>query len=149
MNGFPHPATNSACICGPIEACPGAGWCGSLAAPPCASPWALLPFLLGTLGAIWWALERSYRDAEIIEDLTLTPTQITLTRHGPKGQRQDWQANPYWVKVQLYPKGGPVPDYLTLYGDGREVELGAFLSQEERSILALELRQKLAANPPA
>lgn len=107
--------------------------------------WAMLPFLLGTIAAIWWALERSYRDAEILEDLTLTPSLITLTRHGPKGRRQEWQANPYWVKVQLYPKTGPVPDYLTLTGDGREVELAAFLTDVERRALQLELVETLHA----
>ena len=31
--------------------------------------WGLLPFLLLTIAGIWWALDRSYRDGEIIEDL--------------------------------------------------------------------------------
>ena len=35
--------------------------------------------------------------AEIVEDLTLTPDSLTLTRHGPRGHRQDWTANPHWV----------------------------------------------------
>ena len=53
-------------------------------------------------------------------------------RHGPKGKRQDWEANPYWLRVTLHETDGPVPNYLTLKGDGREVELGAFLSEDER-----------------
>lgn len=106
--------------------------------------WALLPFLLGAVAAVWWALERSYRDAEIVEDLRLTAEHLHLTRHGPKGRRQEWQANPHWVKVTLHPTGGPVPDYLTLSGGDREVELGAFLTPPERAQLAAELRSRLA-----
>lgn len=105
--------------------------------------WGLLPFLLATIAAIWWALERSFRDAEIVEDLTLAPQHITLTRHGPRGMRADWQANPHWVKITLHPTAGPVPDYLTLSGGGREVELGAFLTPDERRRLAQELRDHL------
>ncbi|MES2666594.1 MAG: DUF2244 domain-containing protein [Pseudomonadota bacterium] len=105
--------------------------------------WALLPFLAGAVAAVWWALKRSYRDAQIIEDLTLTPDRITLTRHGPKGRRQAWEANPHWVRVIRHPSGGPVPQYLTLQGGPREVELGAFLSEEERIALARGLTQRL------
>jgi uncharacterized membrane protein len=91
--------------------------------------WGLLPFLLLALASIWFALNRSYKDGEIVEHLTLTPTRITLTRHGPRGRRQDWQANPYWARVELHPTGGPVPNYLTLQGGDRLVELGAFLAE--------------------
>lgn len=105
--------------------------------------WGLLPFLLATIAAIWWALEKSFRDAEIVEDLEITPDLMRLTRHGPKGKRQDWQANPYWVRLTLHATGGPVPQYLTLKGDGREVELGAFLTEAERRVLAAELTERL------
>ncbi len=111
--------------------------------------WALLPFLAAALAAIWWALERSYRDAEILEELTLTPDRITLLRRGPRGKRQEWEANPHWVEVRIYPKAGPkagpVPDYLTLRGNGREVELGAFLTEEERRQLREEIQEALTA----
>ena len=108
--------------------------------------WGLLPFLLAAIAGIWWALERSFRDAEIVEDLTLTPDQITLIRPGPRGMRADWQANPHWVKMSLHATGGPVPDYLTLTGNGREVELGAFLTPEERRDLAADLSDRLRWN---
>lgn len=48
------------------------------------------------------------------------------------------------MQVRLTPAGGPVPDYLTLKGRDREVELGAFLTPEERKELAGELRAALA-----
>lgn len=51
--------------------------------------WGLLPFLLATIAAVWWALEKSFRDAEIVEDLEITRDALRLTRHGPKGKRQD------------------------------------------------------------
>ncbi len=105
--------------------------------------WGLLPFLLATIAAIWWALERSFRDAEIVEDLTLTPDLVTLTRHGPRGKRQEWQANPHWVRLSLHATGGPVPQYLTMKGEGREVELGAFLTETERRALMSEVQDHL------
>lgn len=101
--------------------------------------WALLPFLVIAIWAIWFALRKNGRDRDIVEHLRLSPDRVTLVRHGPKGQRQDWEANPYWLRVTLHETGGPVPNYLTLKGDGREVELGAFLSEDERVALKAEL----------
>lgn len=106
--------------------------------------WGILPFLLLAIWGIWAALSRSYRDGEITEDLILWPDRITLTRQGPGLRRQSWEANPHWVTVMLHEKGGPVPQYLTLRGAGREVELGAFLSEDERLALRAEMRQRLA-----
>jgi uncharacterized membrane protein len=105
--------------------------------------WALLPFLLGTIWAIWFALRKNGRDRDIVEDLTLSRDLIQLVRHGPKGRRQDWQANPYWLRLTLHEAGGPVPNYLTLKADGREVELGAFLSEDERIALRDDLQTRL------
>lgn len=107
--------------------------------------WGLLPFIGLAVGGIWWALSRSYRDGELTEALVLGPERIGLTRRSPDGTEQTWQANPYWVRVHIYPKGGPVPSYLTLKGEGREVELGAFLSEEERQALAVDLRARIAS----
>jgi uncharacterized membrane protein len=105
--------------------------------------WGLLPFLVAAVWALWWALQRSYRDGDIVEDLTLTPDQVTLTRHGPHGRRQDWQAKTHWVRVERHDTGGPVRHYLTLQGGPREVELGAFLTEGERLALEWELRSRL------
>lgn len=97
--------------------------------------WGLLPFMLGTVGLIWWMLQKSYRDGEILEELSLWSDHACLTRQRRGGATQSWDANPYWVTLQVHPKGGPVESYLTLKGAGREVEIGAFLSPDEREAL--------------
>ncbi|MBD3766115.1 MAG: DUF2244 domain-containing protein [Rhodobacterales bacterium] len=106
--------------------------------------WGLLPFLLVTLWALWAALTRSYRDGEIVEDLSIWPDRMRLVRHGPRGRRQEWEANPHWVRLELHRSGGPVPNYLTLKGGPREVELGAFLSEDERLALHADLSRRLS-----
>ena len=42
----------------------------------------------------------------------------------------------------LHETGGPVPNYVTLSGNGREVEIGAFLSEDERVELFSELQAR-------
>jgi uncharacterized membrane protein len=107
--------------------------------------WGLLPFFALAVWGLWIGLMRSYRDGELTEELRLTRDSLDLVRIAPRRAPQRWQANPYWVQVRLHPKGGPVPDYLTLKGGEREVELGAFLSPEERVALADDLRARLHA----
>nr|WP_260518388.1 DUF2244 domain-containing protein [Aliiroseovarius sp. M344] len=108
-----------------------------------ATLWWLLPFALGAMGALWFFIEKSYKDGEILEELLIWSDRMTLTRHGPRGALREWEANPYWVTVHLHKKGGPVPNYVTLKGDGREVEIGAFLSEKERPELFEELSAAL------
>jgi uncharacterized membrane protein len=106
--------------------------------------WGVLGFAVLAVGGVWVALRRSDADRTITEDLTLTADRITLVRTGPRGRRQAWEANPYWVRVVLHPKAGPVPNYVTLQGGPREVELGAFLSEDERITLCDEVQAALA-----
>ncbi len=105
--------------------------------------WAILPFMAVAVGGLWFALNRSDDDARLTEVLTLNREKIELVRRGPKGKVQRWDANPYWVSVHLHPGSKPVENYLTLKGGGREVELGAFLSPEEREALYGELSHRI------
>lgn len=107
--------------------------------------WGVLPFLLAAVWGIYYALQRNWRDHQILEVLELTPEALRLTRHNPRGPVQSWACNAYWVEAFLHPTGGPVPHYLTLRGNGREVELGRFLSEDERRALYGDLRSRLAA----
>lgn len=98
--------------------------------------WGLLPFAGLALWGLWYALQRNSHDRRTLrEDLHLTRERIEILRTNPQHATQRWEANPYWVRVKLTEKGAPVENYLTLEGAGREVELGAFLSPEERAAL--------------
>jgi uncharacterized membrane protein len=101
--------------------------------------WGLLPFFLVTMGGLWAAIQFSYRTGEVVEELRLWPDRLELTRTEPRRPVRRWEANPHWVRPALHQQGGPVPNYLTLTGAGRTVEIGAFLSEDERLSLWKEL----------
>ncbi|MEJ2020780.1 MAG: DUF2244 domain-containing protein [Maritimibacter sp.] len=105
--------------------------------------WILALFGFGALAALWWFIDRSYRDGEVLEELSIWPDHITLTRSTGRGVEASWEANIYWVTVTCHKTGGPIPDYITLSGNSREVEIGAFLSDPERPQLYDELEQVL------
>jgi len=102
--------------------------------------WVIAAALGSALCAIWLALKASWRRGQIREEFELWSDLAVLRRINPNGQLQEWRANPYWVEVQISKEDGPVPEYLTLRGGGRVVEIGAFLSQDERPVLATELQ---------
>lgn len=102
--------------------------------------WGLLPFAALALFGMKWALDRSRRDRQILEILTLGPKEARLERQNPDGTRQSWHCNRHWVRAEMHALDGPVPHYVTLRGCGREVEIGAFLSEEERVALYGDLQ---------
>lgn len=107
--------------------------------------WGLLPFGLAALAALWFGLRLSYRSGEVLETLAITPEATVLRRRNPDGSEQSWECNTYWARAELHRKGGPVPYYVTLSGNGRRVEIGAFLSEDERRALYGELASELSA----
>ena len=105
--------------------------------------WGLFPFLFLTLMGIWFALRKSLRDRQILEQLTLHKDELVLIRQDPNGEQKEWVCSPYWSKLRMYDKEGPVANYITLSGNGREVELGSFLGEDERKELFHELNRLL------
>lgn len=102
------------------------------------APYAALAFL-----ALWGFIKLSYRSGRITEVLRLWPDAIAVERREPWGRIKRWEANPYWVDVEMTDTKA-VQRYLTLRGNGRTIELGAFLTPEERVALADELRTRIA-----
>ena len=104
---------------------------------------ALAPYAALALFALWAFIKLSYRSGRMTEVLRLWPDAIAVERREPWGRIKRWTANPYWVDVEVTDTKA-VARYLTLRGNGRTIELGAFLTPEERVELADELRTRIA-----
>lgn len=107
--------------------------------------WGILPFFLLAVAGIWLALDLNYRQRRILEVLTLSDSHAHLIRHNPRGEVLEWDCNRYWARPALHENDGPIPYYVTLKGGGREVEIGAFLSEDERRTLYDELVARFRA----
>ncbi|KEJ90050.1 DUF2244 domain-containing protein [Sulfitobacter donghicola] len=105
--------------------------------------WGMLPFTLAAVWGMYWALQRNHKSRQINEELVLDDTMAHLRRTNPNGDVQEWDCDRYWTQVTKYDSEGPVPHYVTLRGKGREVEIGAFLSEEERIALFDDLQRAL------
>jgi uncharacterized membrane protein len=104
--------------------------------------WGMLPFLVAALAGLAWAFRRSFEDGRLTEEFRLWPDLVTVERIEPNGAVRRWHANPFWVRPRLI-ENASIEKYLTLTGNGREIELGAFLSPWEREALFEEISAAL------
>ena len=95
----------------------------------------LLLFSMATLVIFGSFFIQSYADSSLKEIVKISPKEISVTRVEPNGEKNFWKANSYWAKIKLYPQGEIVENYLTLCGNNREIELGAYLSPNERTLV--------------
>ncbi|MFC3169895.1 DUF2244 domain-containing protein [Paracoccus fontiphilus] len=105
--------------------------------------WGLLPFVLLVIGGVWYAIQHSYRRGTTFEELTLDRDRVLILRHDPGRPMREWSTNSYWLRPAL--RKGPVESYLTLTDGNREIELGVFLTPEERRALHDDLVRRLAS----
>lgn len=121
-----------------------AGLCLPLIAlAPTGASLALAPYAAGAFGLLWLFLKLSYFSGRLTEELLLWPDAIAVERREPMGAIKRWAANPYWVDIDTTDTR-EIQNYLTLRGGGRRIELGAFLTPEERAELAAELRSQIS-----
>lgn len=95
---------------------------------------AILPFSLISISLLYLLGEKNFRDGKLKEKLEIFPKKIILQRAEPTGRIRIWSANPFWIHVNYY-KNGPIKNYLTLRENGKEVEVGSFLTPKERENL--------------
>lgn len=105
--------------------------------------WGLAPFMAGALLATRYAIRRNARNLRMSETLWLWRDEMRVERRESDGRILRWQADPMRVRLRLH-QDAKIEDYLTLVGGGREIELGAFLSPEERVSLADDLEIALS-----
>jgi len=111
-----------------------AAWRGNVFAPV---------FAILELGFVGWCMARVWKVSAAGQIITVTPTQLEIA---PTSGPQTAQFHPYWTHVRLEAGSWPGwPSRLLIGSHGREVEIGAFLNEDERQALALRLTELLQA----
>lgn len=105
--------------------------------------WPVLPFFGCELLLIVWAFRANARDGRMFERLRLTPEELTVAHVRPSGRKQQHRfAPPHWLSVDLETRPGG-DNALWLASHGRTLQVGRFLTPEERAGLADALRDAL------
>jgi uncharacterized membrane protein len=114
--------------------------------------WPVTGFLGLDVLLVYLAFRWNDRQARRAEFVRLDGDGLSVRRLEPDGRSQCWRFEPYWVRVSLE-QVGRHDRRLVLRSHGRQVVIGAFLTQDERQELAhaLEaaLREHRAGAPAA
>ena len=84
-------------------------------------------------------LQKNFQQGSTFEEILISKNKIVVVHQEKNKEQMTWECNPYWTKVHLDINNPRLKNYLTLAGKGKRIELGAFLSPDER----LELRDKI------
>jgi len=98
--------------------------------------WPVTGFFGLDVWLIYWAFKANFRSGRMFETIDITPQTLTLTRVDPRGRRQSFNFNSYWVRVRLNQDAADGRNSLRLAMHGREVPFGQFLTDDERTELA-------------
>ena len=84
-------------------------------------------------------LQKNFQQGNTFEEILISKHKIIVIHKEKNKEQKTWEGNPYWTRVNVDIHNPKLKNYLTLAGRGRHIELGAFLSPDER----IELRDKI------
>lgn len=104
--------------------------------------WPVFGFAALDVLLVYYAYRMNFYASRSYETVQLTEDSLTVLRVSPSGRRRRIKFQPYWLKIQM--DNPPRPDSaLMLRSHGRELEIGKFLTPEEKLELALALSAEL------
>jgi uncharacterized membrane protein len=106
-----------------------------------AGAWPVMGFCGLEVLLLWLAFRFSYAQARAREYVILDRSSLTIRRISARGQQQQWQLQPYWVRVECDDE--PDSHRVMLWSHGKGLSVGSFLSPGERLELAESLREAL------
>ncbi len=104
--------------------------------------WVPLPFAGLELTLLWFCLDSVWRrNAESAESIEIGADRVAVASQRPSYRRQ---FSTGWLQVELRPdRRAWYPDRLLLKSHGQELEVGSFLTDEERDQAADAIREGL------
>jgi uncharacterized membrane protein len=93
--------------------------------------WPIFGFFGLDVALVYVAFRLNYRSGRLYELIELSPGSLTVTRVHPSGKRENFDFNPYWVRVRLAEDQQGRTD-MRLASHGKEVSIGRFLTDDER-----------------
>jgi uncharacterized membrane protein len=104
--------------------------------------WPVIGFFGLDVALVYLAFRLNYRSARQSETLRLAGNAFTVERVSVRGERREWQFQPFWLRVILEERTG-TSNRLFVASHGRALVIGDFVSPATRRELAQTIREAL------
>jgi uncharacterized membrane protein len=92
---------------------------------------------------VYVAFRINYRDARAYEQVTITPSELTVRKVSFHGRIREWTLNPIWVRLERVVHEEFGIERLFLVSHGRKLPIAGFLGAEEKATFAHALSAAL------
>jgi uncharacterized membrane protein len=101
-----------------------------------AGAWPVMGFFGLDVLLIYIAFKVSYRTAAAYEQVTMTPSTLTVRKVSHRGRVAEWTLNPVWVRLQREANEEFGIERLFLVSHGRRLPVATFLGPAEKASFA-------------
>ncbi len=108
-----------------------------------AGAWPVMGFFGLDVLLVYIAFKVSYRSAAAYEQVTMTPSTLTVRKVSHRGKVAEWTLNPVWVRLQREGNEEFGPERLFLVSHGRRLPVATFLGPQEKASFATSLSAAL------
>jgi uncharacterized membrane protein len=108
-----------------------------------AGAWPVVGFVGLDVLAIYLAFRISYRRARAYEQVTITPSELTVRKVSPQGRVSEWTLNPLWVRLDQVVHAEFGIERLFLVSHGRRLTIAGCLGPQEKASFASALAAAL------
>jgi uncharacterized membrane protein len=108
-----------------------------------AGAWPVMGFFGLDVLLVYIAFKVSYRSAAAYEQVTMTPSTLTVRKVSHRGKVAEWTLNPVWVRLQREGNEEFGIEQLFLVSHGRRLPVATFLGPNEKANFANALSAAL------
>src|SRR5437879_5958177 len=108
-----------------------------------AGAWPIFGFCGLDVLLVYWAFRVSYRRARAYEQVTVTPSELTVRQVSHQGRISEWTANPLWVRLDRVVHAEFGIERLFLVSRGQRLAIAGCLGAQEKESFAHALSAAL------
>jgi uncharacterized membrane protein len=108
-----------------------------------AGAWPVFGFCGLDVLLVYLAFRLSYQHAKAYEQVTVTPSELTVRKVSHHGRINEWTLNPLWVRLDRVVHEEFGIERLFLVSHGRRLAIAGFLGPQEKESFALALSAAL------